>query len=80
MSQNAGDSMEMAAAIKNIPCHCDNDHSNSGSWSGYQHNPETYQHSVIDSGFKDEKSFDALKCLFNCLARKTDRFAAVVPW
>ena len=78
VSQNAGDSMEIAAAIKNIPYHSYNDHSNCGSWCGYQHNPETYQHSVIGSGFKDKKLFDALKCLFNCLASKTDRFAAGV--
>ena len=78
VSQNPGDPMGMAAAIKNIPYHCYNDHSNCGSWCGYQHNPKTYQHSVIGSGFKDEKLFNALKCLFNCLASEIDRFAAGV--
>ena len=68
----------MAAAIRNITNHAFNDHSNCGSWCGYVQNSESYKHSIIGDGFQNPKLFDALKCLFDVLATKTDRFAAGV--
>ncbi|XP_043288386.1 uncharacterized protein [Venturia canescens] len=41
-------------------------------------NPESYEHSAIGHGFQSEQLFDALRCIFDVLASKTDRFAAGV--
>ncbi|XP_026667340.1 uncharacterized protein LOC113464012 [Ceratina calcarata] len=78
LSQNVGDAEKMSAAIKNIPHHCFNIHANCGTWCGYHENSESYQHSTIGSGFKDPHLFESLKCLFEVLASKTDRFVAGV--
>jgi len=60
----------MSAAIKNIPFHCFNDHSNCGDWCGYNEDPEKYKHSTIENGFADIKLFDACSTLFR--AKQTD--------
>ncbi|XP_039303466.1 uncharacterized protein LOC120357356 [Solenopsis invicta] len=78
MAQNVGDAAGMAKAIKNIPYHCFNQHANCGTWCGYHKNPETYKHSSIGEGFHNENLFEALKCLFDVLASKTERFVAGV--
>ena len=78
VSQNTGNVAEMSAAIKNVPYHCFNIHTDCGAWCGYKKNPETYKHSTIGEGFQDERLFSALKCLFNVLASKTDKFVAGV--
>ena len=76
VSQNENNSIAMAKSIQNIPYHCFNQHQNCGAWCNFHMNPDTYSHSTIGDGFKNEKLFDALKCLFNTLASKTNRFAA----
>lgn len=78
VSQNTGDVAGMVTAIRNIPYHCFNQHTNCATWCGYHRNPVTYKYSTIGEGFKDESLFEALKCLFDALASKTDRFVAGV--
>jgi len=76
ISQNQGNNTEMANAIRNIPYHCFNTHTNCGNWCDFKNNPENYKHANIGNGFQDTSLFDNLKCLFNSLANKTDRFSA----
>ena len=78
VAQNQGDSKGMADAIKNIPYHCFNNHSNCGTWCGYLNDPDNYKHSVIGDGFKNDSLFEALKSLFDNLSKNTDRFSAGV--
>ncbi|XP_043285733.1 uncharacterized protein [Venturia canescens] len=78
VAQNTDDAVRMAIAIKNIPYHCFNDHKNCGTWCRYSDDPESYAHSAIGHGFQSEQLFDALRCIFDVLASKTDRFAAGV--
>lgn len=75
VAQNQGDSVGMAEAIKNIPYHSFNIHTNCGTWCKYHLDPANYKHSTIDD-FQDQNLFEELKCLFNILATKTNQFSA----
>ncbi|XP_046587817.1 uncharacterized protein LOC124292970 [Neodiprion lecontei] len=77
VAQNIGDPVEMGKGIRNIPSHCFNNHDNCGTWCGYHANPESYRHSAIGDGFVSEQLFDALRCIFDVVASRADRFAGV---
>lgn len=76
IAQNAGNLTSMAAAIRNIPHHCFNNHKECESWCNYHQNPKRYSHSVIKDGFKNPDLFHDLKSIFDILANKTSAFAA----
>lgn len=78
VSQNKEDAKKMAVAIRNIPHHCFNNHSDCGDWCHYSKDPSSYKHSVIGDGFKDPKLFDTLQSIYNNLADKTDQFCGGV--
>jgi len=77
ISQNTGNKITMAHAIKNIPYHF-NEHENCGDWCKYRKNPDTYKHSVIGDGLKDQRLFHALQNIFDVLASKAGGFSAEV--
>ena len=52
VSQNPGNPDNLAAAIKNIPFHAYNNHSNCGDWCNYVKHPENYTHISVLSGFR----------------------------
>jgi len=74
ISQNQGNSEAIAKAIENIPFHCFNEHSNCGSWCGYNIDPENYFHTNIGDGFQSDVLFEALKDIFSNLASKSSQF------
>ncbi|XP_066582289.1 uncharacterized protein [Prorops nasuta] len=76
ISQNIGNDCNMATAIINIPEHCFNNHEKCGSWCKYETNQDTYKHSVINEGFKNQNLLLALREIFNTLAKKTSSFSA----
>ncbi|XP_043273892.1 uncharacterized protein [Venturia canescens] len=78
ISQNQGNIQEMARAIRNIPYHCFNRHTNCGNWCTFKEHPEIYRHANINDGFHDESLFESLRNLFDILASKASSFAAGV--
>ncbi|XP_023246840.1 uncharacterized protein LOC111643363 [Copidosoma floridanum] len=76
VSQNQGNSLAMASAIKNIPYHCFNFHNNCGDWCNYKTEQENYVHSNIGDGFHSDILFNALKDIFNSLSTKSSQFVS----
>lgn len=76
MAQHKGDPVGKSAAIKNIPFHAFNIHSNCGNWCGYTTNPENYKHKTVPQDFSNQILFEELKNMFNKLGDNADKFAA----
>lgn len=78
ISQNLGNEENMRNAIKNIPFHCFNIHTNCGQWCGYLKDPVNYKHATIKESFSYEVLLQALQNFFEVLANKCNRFVAGV--
>lgn len=61
LAQNKGNSSGLATAIRSIPYHAFNDHSQCGTWCGYHEDKENYVHKVVPGGFEDPLLFEELK-------------------
>ena len=70
MTQHKEDTINMAAAIRNISFHASNHYENCGSWCGFKNDPNTYIHKAIPGGFKNENLFEELKIFFKLYSRK----------
>lgn len=58
----------MAAAIRSIPHHAFNDHTQCGIWCGYIKDKENYDHRTVPGGFNNQNLFKDLKEVFYKLA------------
>lgn len=76
IAQNAFNPDNMEKAVKNIPEHAFNNHTDCGDWCGYVKDPENYKHKVIDEGFQDPRLYDDIKIIFDNLAEKKDSYVA----
>lgn len=75
LSQNKGNCSGLAAAIRSIPYHAFNDHTQCGTWCGYNEDKENYVHKVIPGGFQDPILFQELKKRFDKLADNAQKFS-----
>ncbi|KAK0157033.1 hypothetical protein PV327_011446, partial [Microctonus hyperodae] len=74
VAQNVADIPALAAAVKNIPYHAFNKHDECRSWCGFKKNPETYKHSTVHGGFKNQILFNTLVEEFKNLAKNASQF------
>ncbi|XP_024891144.1 uncharacterized protein LOC112466982 [Temnothorax curvispinosus] len=75
IAQNTGNSIAMTAAIRSIPHHAFNDHTQCGIWCGYIKNKENYDHRAVPGGFSNQNLFQDLKEVFYKLADNAAKFA-----
>ena len=76
MAQHRGNAPEMAAAIKNVPYHAFNIHTNCGNWCKYLKKKENYKQNTINGTLKNPVLFEELKSIFHKLSNNTDKFVA----
>lgn len=76
LEQNKGDAPGLAKTLTNIPYHAHNIHDNCGEWCRYKSDKENYNHSSIPGGFQSPELFEALKRIFDQLAKHADRFSS----
>ncbi|KAK0078889.1 hypothetical protein PV325_001993 [Microctonus aethiopoides] len=76
LKQNKGDAPGLAKTLTNIPYHAHNIHDNCGEWCGYKSDKKNYNHSSTREGFQSPELFEALKRIFDQLAKHADRFSS----
>ncbi|XP_063991230.1 uncharacterized protein LOC135169826 isoform X2 [Diachasmimorpha longicaudata] len=78
MAQNAGDEKGLASALRAIPLHAFNNHSQCSDWCGYKNNPEEYSHPTIGEGIHSPVLFAAIDEIFEGLAKNAGKYAHAV--
>lgn len=77
MAQNPGDERGLARALRAIPFHAYNNHSQCTdfSWCKYKENPGEYTHRTIGEGIQNPILFAAIDEIFEGLAKNAGKYA-----
>lgn len=64
VAQNEGDAKGLASALRAIPLHAFNNHTNCTDWCRYKDNPGEYEHRTIGEGFQNLILYGAIDEIF----------------